>query len=42
VDHNGRSLKFALVLAGDRITGDANISGEGQTVTAKIDVKRSK
>ena len=42
VDHNGRTMKFTLVLAGDRITGDAQLGGEGPALSAKIDVKRSK
>jgi len=41
VDHEGQMVKFELVLAGDRITGDANISGDGK-MTAKINVTRSK
>ena len=42
VDHEGHNLKLALVLAADRITGQANMSGEGQNMTAKIDVTRVK
>jgi hypothetical protein len=38
----GRTVKFDLVLAGDRITGDVNISMEGETRKAKIDVTRAK
>jgi hypothetical protein len=41
-EQDGRSIKFALVLAADRITGDASMSGEGQTAKAKLDVTRSK
>jgi hypothetical protein len=42
-DHEGNTLKIALVLVeADRITGDAQMSREGQTMNAKIDVKRAK
>jgi len=42
IEDEGRTIKFALVLAGDRITGDADISYQGQTAKAKIDVTRAK
>jgi hypothetical protein len=42
VEEEGRTLKFELVLAGDRITGDASMSHEGQTRQAKLDVTRAK
>jgi hypothetical protein len=38
----GISMKFDLVLAGDRITGDVNAAGEGRTLKAKLDVVRAK
>ncbi len=41
-EQDGRTIKFALVLADDRITGDASMSGDGQTGKAKLDVTRSK
>ena len=42
-DHEGHSIKIALVmLAADRIAGDAQMSHDGQIVTAKIDVSRAK
>ena len=42
-DHQGHILKFALELvAADRITGDAQMSQDSQTATAKIDVSRTK
>jgi hypothetical protein len=41
-DHDGRTMKIDLVLAADRITGELNMSGEGQTMKAKIDVSRAK
>ena len=41
-EQDGRTIKFDLVLAADRITGDASMSGEGQTAKAKLDVTRSK
>ena len=38
-DHQGHTLKFALVLvAADRITGEAQRSQDGQTAKAKIEV----
>ena len=40
--HDGHSIRFDLVLAADRITGEANMSGEGQTAKAKLDVTRAK
>ena len=36
------SVKFDLVVDGDRITGDAKAEGDGRTMTAKVDVKREK
>jgi hypothetical protein len=30
IEYEGRTIKFALVLAGDRVTGDADISYDGQ------------
>jgi hypothetical protein len=41
-EHDGHSIRFDLVLAADRITGEANMSGEGQTAKAKLDVTRAK
>ena len=41
-EHDGHSIKFDLVLAADRITGEVNMSGEGQTAKAKLDVTRAK
>jgi hypothetical protein len=38
----GLKMQFKLVVAGDRITGDASMSRDGQTRTAKLDLKRSK
>lgn len=42
VEDEGRTFKFDLVLAADRITGDVNISHDGQTMKAKLDVTRAK
>ena len=41
-DHDGHPLKIDLVLAGDRITGEAHMSAEGQTLSGKLDVSRAK
>jgi hypothetical protein len=41
-EHHGRLIKFDLVVAADRMTGDANLSSEGQTAKAKVDVTRVK
>ena len=41
-EQDGRTIKFALVLAADRLTGDASMTGDGQTAKAKLDVTRSK
>jgi len=39
----GHAIKFALVVSGERITGQADMSGEnGETATAKLDVTRQK
>jgi len=35
---NNRVVTFALVVTGDRIKGDVNITGNGETRKAKIDV----
>jgi hypothetical protein len=37
---NNRVITFALVLAGDRIKGDVNITGNGETRKATLDVVR--
>jgi hypothetical protein len=42
VEDQDHTIKLDLVVAGDRITGDANISHEGQTKQAKIEVTRAK
>jgi hypothetical protein len=42
VDHEGNLMHVALVLEGDRLTGSAQVSRDGGTLTAKIDVTRSK
>lgn len=42
VDHEGNAIKLDLVLADDRITGEANLSAEGQNLKAKVDVTRVK
>ena len=41
-DHDGHTMKIDLVLAADRITGEAHMSAEGQTLSGKIDVSRAK
>jgi hypothetical protein len=41
-EHNGHTIKFELMIAADRITGDANLSRDGQTAKAKVDVTRAK
>ena len=41
-EHEGHTIKFNLVLAGERMTGEANMSGDGETATAKLDVTRVK
>jgi hypothetical protein len=41
-DHDGSPIKFDLVLTGDRITGEANGSHDGQTMKAHLDVTRAK
>ena len=42
IEEDGRTIKFDLVAAADRITGDVNIAHEGQTRKAKLDVTRAK
>jgi hypothetical protein len=42
VDHDGHKIKFELVLAADRITGEANGSDGNEDLKAKVDVKRVK
>jgi hypothetical protein len=41
-EHHGRLIKFDLVVAADRIAGDASMSADGQTAKAKLDVTRTK
>jgi hypothetical protein len=42
VDHDGSTMTFNLLLAADRITGEAQMSRDGETKKAKIDVSRAK
>ena len=42
VEQDGRTMKFDLVLAAGRLTGDVEMGRDGQTRTAKIDVTRPK
>ena len=42
VDDKGRTMTFNLVLAADRITGEAQMSRDGLSMKAKIDVSRAK
>lgn len=42
VENNGRVIHFAMVVAEDRITGEATMNAGGETHTAKIAVSRSK
>jgi len=42
VEHDGSTMVFNLVLTADRITGEAKLTHEGETATAKIDTTRSK
>lgn len=41
-DHDGHTMKIDLVLAADRITGEANLDADGHVLKAKIDVSRAK
>ena len=41
-EHHGHLIKFDLVVAADRIAGDANVSADGQSAKAKLDVTRAK
>jgi len=42
VEDEGRVINFDLVVSADRIKGDAKMSREGETATAKLDVTRGK
>jgi hypothetical protein len=42
VEGDGRVIKFDLVLAADKISGNVDIGMQGQTAKAKIDVTRAK
>jgi hypothetical protein len=42
MEDEGRTIRFDLVLASDRLTGDVNIVLDGQTSKAKLDVTRAK
>jgi hypothetical protein len=42
VEDEGRTITFDLVLTADRIKGDVNMSHDGQTGKAKLDVGRAK
>jgi hypothetical protein len=41
-EHCGHLIKFDLVVDTDRIAGDANVSTDGQSAKAKLDVTRAK
>ncbi len=41
-DREGQTIKLDLVLAEDRITGEASMSHDGESAKAKVDVKRVK
>ena len=41
-DHDGHTMKIDLVLAADRITGQAHMEAEDHVLNAKIDVSRVK
>jgi hypothetical protein len=41
-DHGGHTMKIDLVLAADRITGEAHMDDEGRILNAKINVSRAK
>jgi hypothetical protein len=41
-EDEGRSIQFDLVLAADRITGEAHMNHDGETMNAKLDVSRAK
>ncbi len=41
VQHESHIIKFELVLADGHIRGEANLSGDGQTAKAKLDVTRA-
>lgn len=42
VEDEGHTIKFDLLVAAERITGEANMSHEGETAKAKLDVTRAK
>ncbi|HEY2017828.1 MAG TPA: hypothetical protein VGH38_30190 [Bryobacteraceae bacterium] len=42
VEDNGTLIRFALMVAGDRITGDARPADSADARSAKLDVKRTK
>jgi hypothetical protein len=41
-DHEGSPIKLNLVLAAERITGEASMSHDGQEMKAKLDLGREK
>ena len=41
-EHNGHTLKLELLVAGDRMTGDASLSGDGGIEKAKVEVTKAK
>ncbi len=42
VTDGDRTIQFRLVVDGDRMTGDAKATRDGETQTAKLDVTRAK
>ncbi len=42
VQHDGGTIKFNLVIAEERIKGEAEMSHDGETAKVKIDVTRAK
>lgn len=39
-EHDGHTIQLDLVLSADRITGEANMSGDEGKIKAKLDLKR--
>ena len=39
-EHDGHTIQLNLVMAADRITGEADMSGDEGKMTAKLDLKR--
>ena len=42
IQHEGQSIRLDLVVSGDRMKGEIQMSRDGQTRTGKLEIERAK